>query len=125
VSELSAHATVHVIPANPECVGSAVLRCLELRYDDEKRRFRAWASVWDNGNDNVDASVDVTAVAVSPGGSDGAVGYQPTADVFSSPLVDCAQGPQAVGFAATFRWRNNATGATGGETRSGSAVVCW
>jgi hypothetical protein len=120
----NAHATVHVITANPECVGQQVLRCLELRYDDVNRRYRAWASIWDNGNLATQYDVDVTAVAVSPGGSSGAVGYQPTVDSHSSPLVGCSGRPQAVGFAATFRWRNAATGATDSETRSAGATIC-
>jgi hypothetical protein len=121
----NAYATIHHYPANGgTCVGGAVLRCLELRYDDVTHRYRAWAEITDNVNDNVDAEVGIGYVFVT--GST-RVGGGPVDKKYTlaSGLVNCNSGPRVVGFEASFFWSNKATGSTGTEKRQGSARVCF
>jgi hypothetical protein len=124
IASPNAHATIHHYPAiGGTCVGSAVLRCLELRYDDDLRRYRAYAEVTDNVNDNIDAWVGIDFVYTNPGSSARGTTTD-TKIVVSTPLANCGTGTRVVEFAARFFWGNHATGATASEVRNGSVRIC-
>ncbi|MEU5877887.1 hypothetical protein [Spirillospora sp. NPDC047279] len=122
----NAHATIHRYPARDgTCVGGPeILRCLELRYDDVNRRYRAWAWIIDVAG-GADARVKIGSVSVSPpGGSLPNLDWQEVRDDFASSLEPCIGRPLLVGFQATYSWRIKATGAEGHQLRSGTVTIC-
>ncbi|GIF73569.1 hypothetical protein [Asanoa siamensis] len=118
-----ASAAVRIFPADGgTCVGTQVMRCLELRYDDASERFRARAEITDVAGGS-DATVDITRVIAAGQLTGESPEPNPTWERLESPFTTCTQGRQvSVGFSADFRWKNNATGAVGSETRYGYAV---
>ncbi|MFI6485483.1 hypothetical protein ACIBH1_46775 [Nonomuraea sp. NPDC050663] len=123
----NAHAAIRIFPATGgTCVGTEVLRCLELRYDDANERYRARAEITDVAGGS-DAAVEVDLACAGPVGGTGDCNVgdppgEPVKDTLESPFESCRQGDIiTVRFSAEFSWRNIGTGATGSERRTGSA----
>jgi hypothetical protein len=123
VGSSNAHAAIRIFAANPRtCVGTEVLRCLELHYDDVNERYRARAEITD-ADGGGDFGVNIDNVAAGPKRTSGDVVYNSTWERLESPLVSCTQGDAlTVNFTATFSWINNATGLEGTEFRGGVAI---
>lgn len=119
----SAQAATRIFPATGgTCVGTEVLRCLELRYDDAVERYHARAEITDAAG-GADASVDVYLVKAGgretrEDGEDNGVWER-----LESPRVDCQPGTSMiVHFSASYTWINNGTGAFANEHRYGVAT---
>jgi hypothetical protein len=65
-------------------------------------RYWADASIWDNGNDNVDYAVAITKIGGRPD-DDGWFGFMPVVDVAESPRWPCT-GPSIVSVPVEFAW---------------------
>jgi len=119
----SAQAATRVFPADGGvCVGTQVLRCLELRYDDVNERYRVRAEITDAAG-GADASVDVSMVGLANVTIIGTPGWNSDWERMESHFEHCTQGTLVgVDFRAEFWWRNNANATYGNEVRRGSAT---
>ncbi|MGH3713723.1 MAG: hypothetical protein ACRDT4_09730 [Micromonosporaceae bacterium] len=125
---------VSVAAVGKACYGSAVPRCLELRFstfDPDFIRAHVWIRDADGGT-NYD--VAVTNVRIQEWSNNWITrdwtingeydGWFATEDVGSSGSFDCTVKSRYIRAQAYFRWKNAATGATDGEWRTSYGVDC-
>ncbi|MEV5557163.1 hypothetical protein AB0L44_26195 [Nonomuraea wenchangensis] len=118
----NAQAAIRAFPANGgTCVGSQVLRCLELRFDDATEYMVARAEITDPaGGSSVD--VKVKQVCIHGVGCSGPTAREGYKAGLSSPTGWCVQGTiMKVDFSASFEWWDVGTGFHGQELRTGQA----
>lgn len=118
----SAQAAIRIFPAmGGTCVGTQVLRCLELRFDDANERFRARAEITDAAGGS-NANVEIVNVEAELEYALGDGVPSPEWERLESPFSYCLQGTAvSAAFTARFRWQNTSTGAWGEEVRVGFA----
>ena len=118
-----AQAAIRAFPADGgTCVGTHVLRCLELRFDDVNERYRVRAEVTD-ATGGPDATVDVTIVTLADVSIVGPIEWHNDKSRMESGFEHCRQGTRVgVDFSAEFWWWNRDNNTVGSEVRRGSAT---
>ncbi|MDR7276506.1 hypothetical protein [Catenuloplanes atrovinosus] len=123
VSASSAQAAIHIYrPPEGTCVGTQVLRCMELHYDDRLHRFRLWVEVTDAAGGTA-YDVDIVEARADDGHSWGDNVYSSRWERLVSGYDTCQGTTETVVISALFFWRNSATNNHDEERRTSSVTV--